>query len=36
MQLITDFDAPEATFGLLRRLVQRAGRPLSVSLLEGS
>lgn len=36
MQLITDFDDPEATFGLLRRLVERAGRPLSVSLLEGS
>lgn len=36
MQLITDFDAPEATFGLLRRLVKHAGRPLSVSLLEGT
>lgn len=36
MQLITDFDDPEKTFGLLRRLVQHAGRPLSVSLLEGS
>lgn len=36
MQLITDFDDPEQTFALLRRLVQRAGRPLSVSLLEGS
>jgi N-acyl-D-aspartate/D-glutamate deacylase len=36
MQLITDFDHPEATFGLLRRLVERAGRPLSVSLLEGT
>ena len=35
MQLITDFDDPEQTFALLRRLVQRAGRPLSVSLLEG-
>ena len=35
MQLITDFDDPEGTFALLRRLVQRAGRPLSVSLLEG-
>ena len=35
MQLITDFDSPEATFALLRRLVERAGRPLSVSLLEG-
>ena len=36
MQLITDFDDPEQTFALLRRLVQSAGRPLSVSLLEGS
>ena len=36
MQLITDFDDPEQTFALLRRLVHRAGRPLSVSLLEGS
>ncbi len=36
MQLITDFDEPEQTFALLRRLVQRSGRPLSVSLLEGS
>jgi len=35
MQLITDFDDPEATFALLRRMVQHAGRPLSVSLLEG-
>lgn len=35
MQLITDFDDPEQTFALLRRLVQRAGRPLSFSLLEG-
>ena len=36
MQLITDFDSPEATFGMLRRLVERSGRPLSVSLLEGA
>jgi len=36
MQLITDFDDPERTFALLRRLVQRARRPLSVSLLEGT
>jgi N-acyl-D-aspartate/D-glutamate deacylase len=36
MQLITDFDDPEQTFALLRRLVQRSGRPLSVSLLEGN
>ena len=36
MQLITDFDAPDSTFALLRRLVQCSGRPLSVSLLEGA
>ena len=36
MQLITDFDAPEATLDLLLRLVKTAGRPLSVSLLEGT
>jgi N-acyl-D-aspartate/D-glutamate deacylase len=35
MQLISDFEDPEATFALLRRLVDTAGRPLSVSLLEG-
>jgi N-acyl-D-aspartate/D-glutamate deacylase len=36
MQLITDFEDPDQTFSLLRRLVQRSGRPLSVSLLEGT
>jgi N-acyl-D-aspartate/D-glutamate deacylase len=36
MQLITDFEEPDRTFSLLRRLVQRSGRPLSVSLLEGT
>jgi N-acyl-D-aspartate/D-glutamate deacylase len=36
MQLITDFDEPEQTFAMLRRLVERSGRPLSVSLLEGA
>src|SRR5260221_3437476 len=36
MQLITDFDAPDETFAMLRRLVQTSGRPLSVSLLEGA
>jgi len=36
MQLITDFDAPDEIFAQLRRLVERAGRPLSVSLLEGT
>jgi N-acyl-D-aspartate/D-glutamate deacylase len=36
MQLITDYDEPEQTFALLRGLVERSGRPLSVSLLEGT
>ena len=36
MQLITDFDDLEQTFALLRRLVGFAGRPLSLSLLEGT
>jgi N-acyl-D-aspartate/D-glutamate deacylase len=36
MQLITDFEDPDQTLSLLRRLVQRSGRPLSVSLLEGT
>ena len=36
MQLITDFEEPDQTFALLRRLVERSGRPLSVSLLEGT
>ncbi len=36
MQLITDFEVPEDIFALLRRLVERSGRPLSVSLLEGT
>jgi len=36
MQLITDFDDPEQTFAMLRRLVSASGRPLSVSLLEGT
>jgi N-acyl-D-aspartate/D-glutamate deacylase len=35
MQLIADFDDPGRTFALLKRLVERSGRPLSVSLLEG-
>lgn len=35
MQMISDFDDPEATFALLRRLVKASGRPLSLSLLEG-
>lgn len=36
IQLITDFDNPEEVFAQLRRMVQRSGRPLSVSLLEGT
>jgi N-acyl-D-aspartate/D-glutamate deacylase len=36
MQLITDFEAPDDVFAMLRRLVERSGRPLSVSLLEGT
>jgi N-acyl-D-aspartate/D-glutamate deacylase len=35
MQLMTDYESPESTFTVLRRMVRRAGRPLSVSLLEG-
>lgn len=35
MQLIMDFDPVEETFDLLRRVVKRSNRPLSVSLLEG-
>ncbi len=30
------FRLPEATFAMLRRLVERSGRPLSMSLLEGA
>ncbi|RZU00815.1 N-acyl-D-amino-acid deacylase family protein [Rivibacter subsaxonicus] len=36
LQLITDFDQPEEVFTLLRRLVEHCGRPLTVSLLEGT
>jgi len=36
MQLITDFDDPDAAFDLFARLVERSGRPLSFSLLEGT
>jgi len=32
LQLVTDFKRPEEEFGMLRRLVERSGRPLSVSL----
>jgi len=36
MQMITDFDDPDQTLALLRQLVATSGRPLSVSLLEGT
>jgi N-acyl-D-aspartate/D-glutamate deacylase len=36
LQMITDFEEPEPTFALMRRLVERSGRPLSFSLLEGT
>jgi N-acyl-D-aspartate/D-glutamate deacylase len=36
LQMITDFEQPEPTFALMRRLVERSGRPLSFSLLEGT
>ena len=32
MQVVSDFDDPERELGMLRRVVTRAGRPLSVSL----
>ena len=35
MEVITDFGDPEAVFAGLRRLVERSGRPLSFSLIEG-
>jgi N-acyl-D-aspartate/D-glutamate deacylase len=35
MQLIIDFDEAEEAFGVMRRAVQRSGRPLSFSLMEG-
>lgn len=34
LQVITDFADPEADFNLLRRVVERSGRPLSMSLLQ--
>lgn len=35
MQLVIDFDDADAAFACMRRLVERSGRPLSFSLLEG-
>jgi N-acyl-D-aspartate/D-glutamate deacylase len=34
MQVISDFDDPEAEFAMLRRLAARAGRPLSITILQ--
>ncbi|MCW0212654.1 MAG: amidohydrolase family protein [Pseudonocardia sp.] len=34
LQLVTDFPDPEREFGLLRRMVEESGRPLSVSLVQ--
>lgn len=35
LQFVSDFADAEAEFGLMRRLVERSGRPLSFSLLQG-
>lgn len=35
MEVVTDFQDPEAVFAGLRRLVERSGRPLSFPLVEG-
>ncbi len=34
LQLITDFDDADAEFAMLRRLTQRAGRPMTISMLQ--
>ncbi|MBN9564432.1 MAG: amidohydrolase family protein [Alphaproteobacteria bacterium] len=34
MQVISDFDDPEAEFAMLRRLVEQSGRPMTFSLLQ--
>ncbi|MGE0797449.1 MAG: amidohydrolase family protein, partial [Lautropia sp.] len=34
LQLITDFDDAQAEFGMLRRLVERSGRPMTISMLQ--
>jgi len=36
IELIADFDEAEETFGCIRRVVERSGRPLSFSLIEGN
>ena len=35
MQLIIDFEQADEAFGVMRRVVERSGRPLSFSLMEG-
>jgi len=35
IELIADFDQAEAAFGCIRRVVERSGRPLTFSLIEG-
>ena len=34
LQVISDFDEPEAEMALLRRLVERSGRPMSITILQ--
>jgi N-acyl-D-aspartate/D-glutamate deacylase len=34
LQVVSDFDEPEAEFTMLRRLVERSGRPMSITLLQ--
>ncbi len=34
LQVVSDFDEPEQEFALLRRLVERSGRPMSITLLQ--
>lgn len=36
IELIADFDDAEESFGCIRRVVERSGRPLSFSLIEGN
>ena len=35
LQVVSDFTDPESEFAMLRRIVQKSGRPLSFSLLQG-
>ncbi len=34
LQVVSDFDDPEAEFALLRRLAERSGRPMTITLLQ--